>query len=380
MTALSYAALEEYWIEAGGPAAVAPIAAAITYPESSATPSTVQQGQPYATTGWGLWQITPGDSVPSVGINSALLDPLTNAKAAVAKYTAAGDSFSPWTTFESGTYLKYVQTGVTPSLGGTNPTPDPSTSSDSGASTTDTINANIPSWQATILDSLSSQGLLSGVNPAVLAAIDQAESGGSGGTINSAGYGGFFGLAPNETYGASGASVTSAQLSDPGQASFTAQAETAASAFQSYLSQAGGNALRAETIYQQGGSSTGISGEGVSVFESLGLGAGSGLGGPASSTSTGSSGSGTGSGSSSGGNGNIALFTTPLGSVSVSGSTVVRFVLLLLGALLVYTGIREMFTDDSGSQVVVDGTKSAASDAKDGAKKGAEAGAAATAA
>lgn len=107
--ALSYDAIKQLWIQAGGPPDAADTAAAITMPESSANPANVQQGQPYATTGWGLWQITPGNSVPSVGINQALLDPLTNARAAVAKFRAAGNSFSPWTTYVDGKYKQFLQ-------------------------------------------------------------------------------------------------------------------------------------------------------------------------------------------------------------------------------------------------------------------------------
>jgi hypothetical protein len=54
--------------------------------------------------------------VPKVGVDRALLDPLTNARAAVAKYNAAGNSFRPWTTFNNGAYQRYMQDGVTPNL------------------------------------------------------------------------------------------------------------------------------------------------------------------------------------------------------------------------------------------------------------------------
>lgn len=75
------------------------IAVALTHPESGGDPQAVQKGQPAASTGWGLWQITPG--------NTALLDPQANANAAYAKYKAAG-GFSPWTTFVNGTYLHWL--------------------------------------------------------------------------------------------------------------------------------------------------------------------------------------------------------------------------------------------------------------------------------
>ena len=51
-------------------------------------------------TGVGLFQITPG--------TTADLDPFTNAKAAYAKYVAAGDQFTPWTTFTGGEYLGWM--------------------------------------------------------------------------------------------------------------------------------------------------------------------------------------------------------------------------------------------------------------------------------
>jgi hypothetical protein len=119
--ALTYAQLEGVWIAAGGDPSAASTMAAIAYPESGANPGSVQQGQPYSTTGWGLWQITPGNSIPAAGIDNALLNPLNNAKAAVAKYNAAkkrGNGFSPWTTYTSGKYLRYVQNGVAPTTAG----------------------------------------------------------------------------------------------------------------------------------------------------------------------------------------------------------------------------------------------------------------------
>jgi hypothetical protein len=105
---ISKTAVEGYWIAAGGPSNEAPTAAAISEAESGLQPGVVQQGQPYATTGWGLWQITPGNSEPSIGVDKALLNGLTNARAAVAKYRAAGNSFSPWTTYTSGAYRAYM--------------------------------------------------------------------------------------------------------------------------------------------------------------------------------------------------------------------------------------------------------------------------------
>ena len=104
--------LTQLWIDNGGPPQVANVAAAIAMAESGGQ-SVKQKGQPAATTGWGIWQITPGD--PS------LLDPNTNAKAAVAKYKAAGNSFSPWTTYNDGAYLSFLAGAATDTYGGTRP-------------------------------------------------------------------------------------------------------------------------------------------------------------------------------------------------------------------------------------------------------------------
>ena len=66
----------------------------------------VQVGQPYQTTGWGCWQITPGNSVPTVGIDQALLDLHCNARAAWVKFAHQG--FHAWSTYNSGVYERYI--------------------------------------------------------------------------------------------------------------------------------------------------------------------------------------------------------------------------------------------------------------------------------
>jgi hypothetical protein len=111
---LSYANIEGFWVAAGGPSSQAATAAAITGAESNYQPGIIQQGQAYSTTGWGLWQITPGSSESQFGQDYQLLDPWNNAEAAVAKYKAAGNSFSPWTTYNNGAYKNFLQSGVTP--------------------------------------------------------------------------------------------------------------------------------------------------------------------------------------------------------------------------------------------------------------------------
>lgn len=98
---LTFGQLEAVWILAGGDPSYAPTMAGVAFAESGGEPNNTQKGQPYATTGWGLWQITPGNSESQVGTDAQLNDPLTNAKAAVAKFNAAAaageNPMAPWT-------------------------------------------------------------------------------------------------------------------------------------------------------------------------------------------------------------------------------------------------------------------------------------------
>jgi hypothetical protein len=104
---LSWEQVAAVALKAGWPAGPAVIAVAITEPESSRDASVVQAGQPYATTGWGLWQITPGNSVPQFGVNGQLLNPLNNAKAGHYKWAQAG-GFGPWTTYMNGLEQPFI--------------------------------------------------------------------------------------------------------------------------------------------------------------------------------------------------------------------------------------------------------------------------------
>ena len=81
----SYAQLEALWVGAGGPASVEAAAATIAECESGGNP------RAYNPSGAsGLWQIL-GVPFPGDPFNGPV-----NARMAVAKYRAAGDSFSPW--------------------------------------------------------------------------------------------------------------------------------------------------------------------------------------------------------------------------------------------------------------------------------------------
>jgi hypothetical protein len=110
-TVYSYAQLQGLWINAGGSAALAPLAAAIAMAESGGCSAAVNPTDNNGTqTSWGLWQISNGThSQPVSGILSAAV----NAQQAVAKYDAAG-GFSPWGTYDSGAYKAYYSGSTTP--------------------------------------------------------------------------------------------------------------------------------------------------------------------------------------------------------------------------------------------------------------------------
>ena len=122
---LGYGAIEGYWLYAGGPDGSAggytdaQIAAAITGAESSFLPGIIQPGVDYCgagadRAGWGLWQITCGNSVPQYGTDFQILDPWNNAEEAVYKcdedVDAGYNCFDPWSTYTSGAYEKFLQT------------------------------------------------------------------------------------------------------------------------------------------------------------------------------------------------------------------------------------------------------------------------------
>lgn len=122
----TFAELEGLWVNAGGPAALAPTMAAIALAESggcSTDENTTDNGG--TQTSWGLWQISNGThSVPGPNWNTGA----GNAALAVAKWKGGG--LSPWGTYDSGAYKAY--------LNGNPPAPDTSVSggASGGASTT----------------------------------------------------------------------------------------------------------------------------------------------------------------------------------------------------------------------------------------------------
>lgn len=114
MANYTYAQLEGLWIQAGGPAATAPLAAAIAEAESSGS-ATVTSSNPDGGTNVGLWQLD------TLGVGSGysvaqLSDPATNAAVAV-KGSSSGADWSAWETYINGAYKAFLSSSTTPDTG-----------------------------------------------------------------------------------------------------------------------------------------------------------------------------------------------------------------------------------------------------------------------
>lgn len=142
MTTYTYSQLESLWIQAGGPSATAPIAAAIALAESSGNSDALNLTDNNGTqTSVGLWQVSNGTHQ----YPSSWLTPQGNAAEAVAKYNAAG-GWSPWGTYNSGAYRTFLQSGVSPatSLPAGNRGSNGTGTATGGSSSASTPAANVP--------------------------------------------------------------------------------------------------------------------------------------------------------------------------------------------------------------------------------------------
>lgn len=106
MAVLTFAQMKAYWVQAGGPSAVATIAAAIGEAESGGRTDVVNPNDNNGTqSSYGWLQISNGTHSPP---DPNWADPLVNARLGVAKYTAAGNTFRDWGTYVSGAYRQYL--------------------------------------------------------------------------------------------------------------------------------------------------------------------------------------------------------------------------------------------------------------------------------
>ena len=110
-TRYTYAQLEGLWINAGGPKAAAPLAAAVALAESGGCTSALNLTDNNGSqTSVGLWQVSNGTHQYPASWTTAA----GNAAEAVAKYKGAGNTFSPWGTYKSGAYKAFLKPGTTP--------------------------------------------------------------------------------------------------------------------------------------------------------------------------------------------------------------------------------------------------------------------------
>jgi Lysozyme like domain len=131
-TVYTYSELEGLWINAGGSAATAPIAAAIAEAESAGQ-AAVTSVNPDGGTNVGLWQLdTKG--VGSGYTATQLSDPTLNAAVAV-KGSANGTDWADWATYVSGAYKPFLDNATTPTTTGL---PSPTTTAATLTSSTST--------------------------------------------------------------------------------------------------------------------------------------------------------------------------------------------------------------------------------------------------
>ena len=127
----TYGQIETLWVQNGGSASAAPIAAAIAMAESGGHTSSLNNNPATGDYSVGLWQVNYFDGLlPSrsakYGPPSELQgNPDLQAKAAI-DISNNGQNWQPWSTFSSGAYKKYLSnnTYVIPTEGGLYPQTD----------------------------------------------------------------------------------------------------------------------------------------------------------------------------------------------------------------------------------------------------------------
>jgi Lysozyme like domain len=100
MADYTYSQLKQLWIQNGGKAAAADIAAAVALAESGGNPA-ASNSNTNGSTDRGLWQIN------SVHGNLSTFDVTGNVKAAI-QISNNGANWSPWVTYVSGAYRKFL--------------------------------------------------------------------------------------------------------------------------------------------------------------------------------------------------------------------------------------------------------------------------------
>jgi hypothetical protein len=101
--AWTHSELAKLWVQAGGPASVSDVAAAVAQAESSGKPGASSHNPVSGGTNVGLWQIDNGSH------SGASSSPFANAKAAVSIWRAAGQTFrKDWEAYTNGSYRQFL--------------------------------------------------------------------------------------------------------------------------------------------------------------------------------------------------------------------------------------------------------------------------------
>lgn len=112
MAVYTYAQMMQLWIQAGGPKALAPVAAAIGEAESGGNSDALNPNDNGGTqSSFGIWQISNGTHTPP---SPSWANPAVNAQLAVGKWKGAGQAFTPWGTYDSGAYRAFLSPGTSP--------------------------------------------------------------------------------------------------------------------------------------------------------------------------------------------------------------------------------------------------------------------------
>lgn len=111
MAALSPSQIADLAYRAGFRGTALTMAVAVALAESSGNPSAYNPetaaGTPSGKGSYGLWQIYRNAHPEFASVN--LFDPSLNAMAAYSVYRAAGNSFTPWSTFNNGSAYEYAK-------------------------------------------------------------------------------------------------------------------------------------------------------------------------------------------------------------------------------------------------------------------------------
>ena len=113
----TYAQLEGLWINAGGSAATAPLAAAVAWAESAGNPTANSTQMSGTCINAGLWQLATPCGGGAGYSAEQLYDPAVNAAVAV-KVSQNGTNWNTWETYVNGNYKAYLNNGTTPDTTG----------------------------------------------------------------------------------------------------------------------------------------------------------------------------------------------------------------------------------------------------------------------